>query len=94
MQLPDMLTAGFLVQAINVLGDDAKRFAFFFQLCNKFMCVIGLCVQVKHLVMIETIELIRMLIKEGVGHNLLRRIGILHLVQSVLRAEIRNTAVC
>lgn len=25
MQLPDMLTAGFLVQAINVLGDDAER---------------------------------------------------------------------
>ena len=57
------------------------------------MCQIRLGIQIEHLILVELPEFFRFLFKEMMGDDLFGRIFVFQMIQSVLRAEVRNTAV-
>ena len=92
VQFQDILTARFLVQAVDVLGDDGFQFAGFFQFGQLDVGHVGLGVEGQHLVAVETVEFFRVVHEEGVAEDRFGRVFIVLVVQAVSAAEIGDAA--
>ena len=92
MELVDVDAARRLVEPIDVLGHHGLELARLLQLRQLQMGSIGLGVGKEHLVVVEAVELLRILLEEGVAQNGLRGILVLLVVQAVHAAEIRDAA--
>ena len=64
MQFKNIPAAGCLMQAINILGNDSLQPAFPFPLSQFLVGGIRFGVEAEHLIMIETIEFVRMRFKK------------------------------
>ena len=92
MELVDVDAARRLVEPIDVLGHHGLELARLLQLRQLQMGSIGFGVRKEHLVVVEAVELLRILLEEGVAQNGLRGILVLLVVQAVHAAEIRDAA--
>ena len=92
VQLQHFLTACHLMQAVNVLRDHCLHMAFSFQLRQPDVCSIRLRICKDHLILIEFKKLFRMASIVAVADNLLRRILVFLIIQSIHTSEIRDTA--
>ena len=80
------------MQPVDVLGDDRAELARFFQLRELVVRGVGLFVEAEHLVAVEAVEFPGLFDKEGVAENLLGRIVVLLIIQSVHAAEVGDAA--
>ena len=92
VQLQNLFAAGFLVQAVDILRDDRLQLPRLLQLGQFPVSRVRLRVQGQHLILVETVEFFRFPHKKCMADDRLRRIVILHMIQTVLAPEIRNSA--
>ena len=92
VQFQDVLAARFLVQAVDVLGDDGFQFARFFQFGQFDMGHVGLGVEGQHLVAVEAVKFFRVVHEEGMAEDRFGRVFIVLVVQAVGAAEIGDAA--
>ena len=92
MQLIDHPAACRLMQAVYILRHYRSKPAGFFKLRQFYMCRIRLCIQSHHLLPVKIIKSFRIFHKEAVAYNLLRRILILLMIDTVRTSEIRYPA--
>ena len=71
------------MKPINVLRDHRRKLSLLLHLRKFSMRRVRLCIQKHHLILIKFIESLRILHKEAMTYNLLRRILILLLIKSV-----------
>ena len=92
VQFQDVLAARFLVQAVDVLGDDGFQFARFFQFGQFDVGHVRLSVEGQHLVAVEAVEFFRVIHKERMAEDRFGRVFIVLVVQTVSAAEIGDAA--
>ena len=92
VQLADVAAAGLLMEAVDVLGDDGGQLAPFLPAGQLFVSGVRFCVRAEHLFTVKTVELLRMVQEKMMAQNLLRRPGVMLVIQPVHAAEIRDSA--
>ena len=90
VQFQHGFAACFLMESVDVLGDDGAQTASLFQCSKEMMCRIGLGFKGEHLVAVETVELLRMAAEEGSRQDGFRRKCVCLVVQPVHAAEVGN----
>ena len=80
------------MQAVDVLGDDGLQPALPLQLCQPQVGSVGLCPLHNELIPVEPVELLGVLLPEGVAQDGLGRVIVLLVVQAVHAAEIGDAA--
>ena len=81
-----------LMQAVDVLGDDGLQPALPLQLCQPQVGSVGLRPLHNELIPVEPVELLGVLLPEGVAQDGLGRVIVLLVVQAVHAAEIGDAA--
>ena len=94
VELQYLFAPGFLVQTIDILGDDCLQAALLLPLGQFPVSRIGFGIQDQHLVFIEPVKFLRIFHEKGMTQNGFRRIGIFLVIQSVLTSEIGDPAFC
>ena len=76
------------MKSVNILGNDCLQLALLLPLCQLPVCRIGLGRETKHLILIKTEELFRLLPVKGMTQNGFRRVIILLMIQSIHTPEV------
>ena len=72
------------MKSVNVLGDNSRKLSRLFKLCKLIVRLVRLFVKTEHFVTIKAEELACFVNKKCVAENLLGRIIVLLIVQTVL----------
>ena len=94
MKLQHLVTAGHLVQAVDVLGDNGFEFSLLFPLGQLVMGGIGPGFGAEQLLAVEVVKLLGVFFVKGVAEHGFRRILEFLVVQPVYAAEIPDTGLC
>jgi hypothetical protein len=90
MKLIDPAAAGFLMEAINILGHHSGKLSFIFPPGQNFVCNVRLKSKRHHLFPVKAEEIFRITQVKTMGNDPFRRIFKLLAVQSVHTSEIRD----
>ena len=80
------------MQTVNVLGDNSRQFSCLFKKGKLFVGNVWLCVKYQHFVTVKVVKILCFREEKVVAYNLLRWEFVPHIVQSVNRAKVGNTA--
>ena len=98
MYLIDHLAAGQLMQSVYVLGDDAVKLSLCLHLGQFVMGLVGLNAARVHFLAVELVEHLGLALQAGIAQQIFGLIGvkphIVLVVEAVLAAEIRDSALC
>ena len=92
VEFVDILAAGGLVQAVNVLGNDGVQPARFLQAGQHPMGRVGAGIGKKHFIVVETVELLRFFAVKAVAQYGFRREVILLIIQPIHAAKVGDSA--
>ena len=92
VQLVHPLAARLLVQSVDILGNDRRQLTLCFQLCQRIVRSIRLCLRIHHPVKIILKKLLGVPLKKAVAEHRFGRIGVglclLAAIQPILAAKI------
>ena len=92
MQLINILTSGLLVKAVDVLCDHCAELPGLLHFRKLSVRCVRLRIEYQHLVLIESVKLLRVRLKERMADDGLRRILVLHMIEPVLTSKVRDAA--
>ena len=94
MQFEHILAPRRLMQTVYVLGHDRREYALFFKLGELSVRGVRLCRDGigEYFIAIESVEILRLALKESVAEHLLGRVVIFLIIQPVNAPKIRYTA--
>ena len=98
MHLVYCLTAGLLVKAVNILGDDPVKLPFFLHLSQFDVRSVGKAMPRVHFLAVEFKKYLRLMVEAAAAEKVFGLVpvepDVVLIVKAVLTSEVRNAALC